>query len=174
MEPSTVLELAGPDDADAVTALRDAAARWQLDRGISQWMPGQLPPALLDRQIRAREFFVLRVDGLVVAAVRIAWSDAPIWTDEEAETAGYIHTLVTVQPGRGRGAEVLTWAEGEIGRRGRSRARLDCVASNRRLRAYYRARGYTEVGVFNSDSRFPPLQRFEKYLPHRSPGPGGQ
>ncbi|MFE9454326.1 tyrosine-protein phosphatase [Streptomyces sp. NPDC006739] len=62
--------------------------------------------------------------------------------------AGYIHRLMTTPhtapPGTGR--RMLREAESRIAATGRPYARLDCLAANPRLRAYYESAGYRVVG----------------------------
>jgi hypothetical protein len=46
----------------------------------------------------------------------------------------------------GLGAAILAWAADAARRHGRTALRLDCVASNDRLRAYYEAAGFVHRG----------------------------
>ncbi|MFC4564859.1 GNAT family N-acetyltransferase [Nocardiopsis mangrovi] len=159
---------ADPADAPALAALRDQAARWQLDRGIEQWRPGEVPAAAFADQARAGELFVLRDPAGLVGAVRVVWADPGIWGDPAAVgPAGYVHGLMVARShtGRGIGAGLLDWAERRVRAAGRDTVRLDCVAGNRPLRRYYRDRGYREVGR----ATFPggellPCTLFEKAL----------
>lgn len=38
-----MFEPAAVDDAEALVALRDGIARWLLERGVDQWLPGEFP-----------------------------------------------------------------------------------------------------------------------------------
>lgn len=49
-------------------------------------------------------------------------------------------------PVAGVGAQLLDWAAEETIRQGRHFLRLDCVATNRRLRSYYEAAGFQARG----------------------------
>ena len=60
--------------------------------------------------------------GDIAATLTLDWSD-PVWSGIPGP-AGYLHTLA----------------------RGRSALRLDCLASNGRLRAYYEAAGFVHCG----------------------------
>ena len=51
-----------------------------------------------------------------------------------------------VVAGRGDGEAILAWAADTARRHGRHALRLDCVAANRRLRAYYEASGFVHRG----------------------------
>lgn len=47
------LEPASAPDAVPLCRLREAAARWQLQRGIQRWQPGDIPVATFRSQIKA-------------------------------------------------------------------------------------------------------------------------
>lgn len=159
------LEPARVEDAEDLVALRDACARWQQARGVRQWTPGEVPVDVVRDQVRAGEWFLHRVDGGVRAAIRRLWSDPLVWPD--LLPAGYLHGFMVdrAHAGAGLGGSVLRWAEDHVRASGRDVVRLDCVATNHVLRAYYRARGYAERGVAD---RTPtgqlPCTRFEKRL----------
>jgi ribosomal protein S18 acetylase RimI-like enzyme len=155
------LEAALPYDAAAVVALRDAAARWQRERGIRQWEVGEVTPEQVRRQIERGEWHVVREPATssvpaefpvklrveVRAAVRVVTADPDVWGTRD-DDAWYVHGLVVDrrQTGRALGARVLRRVEQDAWSRGRTAVRLDCVASNERLRRYYREQGYREVG----------------------------
>jgi protein-tyrosine phosphatase len=159
LEPGTVA------DAAAVVRLRDAAAEWLLSRGIEQWRPGEASEAGVVARAGAGELFVVRDRDEVVAAVVIVSSDPEIWGARPGD-AGYVHTLVIDRrrAGHGLGRRVLARAEAHIAGRGATYARLDCVAGNDRLTAYYGDAGYTEVGRRTFDRSWPPVALFEKRL----------
>ena len=136
---------ARPADAEELYRLREEAAAWQVDRG---------------------EWWVCPSDrGGISAAVRVVDADPAIWGD--TADSGFIHGLVVARDAIGGqlGSRVRTWAEELIGDAGHHWARLDCVATNERLRSYYRAQGYVECGVdFGPAARWHPVIRFEKRL----------
>ncbi|WP_072803949.1 GNAT family N-acetyltransferase [Rhodococcoides yunnanense] len=141
---------ATPDDAAAILALRHTAEDWLADRGIDQWRPREVPLSVIESQVAAGEFVVARLrptDTPLVAAMRLIWSDEPIWLEENA-FAGYVHHLVVDRShsGRGIGRELLDWAERTTHDAGASVLRLDCVETNPQLRAYYARLGFREVG----------------------------
>jgi hypothetical protein len=79
----------------------------------------------------------------VVGTLVLDWSD-PLWPDDA--TAGYLHRLAVRRQAAGLGSDLLMWAVQEVVRRDRLFLRLDCVASNRRLRGYYEAAGFEHRG----------------------------
>ncbi len=75
---------------------------------------------------------------------------------EVPPAAGYLYGLAVHPRARGRtvGAKLLAWAEEHVRQQERIYLRLNCVASNAKLRRYYEARGYHLHGLastFNLD-----------------------
>lgn len=161
-------ELARPSDAEALLALREAAAQWMLQRGLTQWAPGELQLGSFQEQIAQAEWYVIRTEkGSVCAGLRLPWSDEVTWSHDQP-VAGYVHGLVIARTsvGEGIGSELLMWAGRKTFARGRRLLRLDCVESNLGLRRYYREQGFREVGRrdFNSD-HWHAVTLFERALP---------
>jgi GNAT superfamily N-acetyltransferase len=144
--PVISMRLARPADAEELYRLREDAAAWQVDRG--EWW---VSPS---------------GRGRISAAVRVVDADPAIWGD--TADSGFIHGLVVARDAIGEqlGSRVLTWAEEMIGDAGHHWARLDCVATNERLRSYYRAHGCVECGhaEVGPAARWHPVMRFEKLL----------
>lgn len=176
--PRALLTLAAPHsplhvepaldhDVEEHLEIRDLAARWQQAGGLDQWVPGELTPHALRRQIDKGGVQVVRDGERVAASIRLTSSDPEIWGDD-AHSAGYIHGLMTRARGTGLGSRLLRWAEHRMIDNGRSLSRLDCVASNAKLREFYRGQGYTEVGSHTfADPRWSPVTTFEKALSGR-------
>nr|WP_202501224.1 GNAT family N-acetyltransferase [Streptomyces sp. SID5785] len=138
----------GSDLAELVR-LRDAAARWMHARGITgQWQPGELGADHFRRVMEHGEVWLARTpDGRVAGAWELWWGDEDAWGPQDTP-AGYVHRLMTdriaAPPGTGR--ELLRAAERRVAGTGRSLVRLDCLAGNGPLNAYYAAAGYRAVG----------------------------
>ena len=134
-------------DAVALVRLRDSAALWQLARGIDQWKPGEKDEAHFLRRVREGEVWLAYADETLAGACELWWNDPAAWGPRPPD-AGYVHRLMTTPhtapPGTGR--RLLAQAESRITATGRPYARLDCLATNPRLRAYYESAGYTVVG----------------------------
>ncbi|MFC9915586.1 GNAT family N-acetyltransferase [Streptomyces sp. NPDC059862] len=145
--PELTYRQATEADAPILVRLRDSAAIWQLARGITQWQPGEKDEAHFRRRMAEGEVWLAHADGHLVGAWELWWDDPAAWGPRPPE-AGYIHRLMTTPhtapPATGRA--MLTQAESRITATGRQLARLDCLASNPRLRAYYEAAGYRVVG----------------------------
>lgn len=151
--------------------MRDVAARWLLTRGIEQWEPGELDPAVVRAQIAAGEWSVVRRDDDgIAAALRLLWDDPFVWGDQPP-VAGYVHGLVVDrQHGRGFGRAALDWAGEQVHSQGRRLLRLDCQEHNAQLRAHYGRLGFTEAGRSESeDPRWRPVVRLERAVALASP-----
>jgi hypothetical protein len=55
----------------------------------------------------------------------------------------YLHRMAVRRRAAGLGAAILAWAADVARGQGRDALRLDCVASNKGLRGYYEAAGFT-------------------------------
>jgi GNAT superfamily N-acetyltransferase len=131
--------VASIDQAGEVLSVLDEAAGWLRDRGIAQW-PARFEPSWVEDAIRRGETWLVETDGSVEATVTLDWSD-PVWADAEG-SAGYVHRMAVRRQGAGLGRVILDWAAEVARHRGCGALRLDCVASNGRLRAYYEAAGF--------------------------------
>ena len=143
--------------------LRDDAATWLLALGIVQWAVGEISVADVRAAISRGEVQVLRHSGVVVATVTVTGSDEVVWAVGDNVVARYVHRLVVARGHPGLGAAVLAEVEVRSAGEGAAVVRLDCVESNVRLRQWYAARGYHEVGrVVPTESGWHPSTLFEK------------
>ena len=140
------------DDVEPILALRHGAAQWLTARGLDHWSAGEIPPRAIEQQITDHEVFVLRRGDDLAGTVTLRWEDPLVW-GEHATPAGYIHNLIIDRAfaRNGLGRRLLQWAEDRVASSGRSLARLDCAATNRRLRDLYESAGYHCLG----DKEFP-------------------
>ncbi|GAA4888602.1 GNAT family N-acetyltransferase [Streptomyces coeruleoprunus] len=140
--------LAGDADLATLVRLRDDAARWMLANGITgQWQPGQLDEDHFRRAMAGGEVWLAEADGRVAGAWELWWEDEDAW-GPQPPVAGYVHRLMVdrtcARPGTGR--LLLRAAERRVAEAGRMLVRLDCLAGNARLNAYYRNAGYRVAG----------------------------
>ncbi|MYT34412.1 GNAT family N-acetyltransferase [Streptomyces sp. SID8354] len=135
------------DDLTVLVGLYDAAARWMVERGIDQWKPGGKDEEHFRLRIKEGEVWLAQAAGRIVGGFELWWEDEPAW-GRQPPTAGYVHRLMVDRScaPAGTGRALLAHAEQRIAESGRPWARLDCVAGNPRLRAYYEGAGYTVVG----------------------------
>jgi GNAT superfamily N-acetyltransferase len=137
--------VAAPDQAGDVLRVLDEAAAWLRARGIEQW-PARFEFSWVRGSLMRGETWLVEVDGLVSATVTLDWSDA-VWAGIPGDAA-YLHRMAVRRRSSGLGRVILAWAAGVAREHGRQALRLDCVASNERLRAYYEAAGF----VFRGDA----------------------
>jgi GNAT superfamily N-acetyltransferase len=137
--------VAVPDQVDDVLRVLDEAAGWLQARGVEQW-PARFESSWVLGSIDRGETWLVEVDELVSATVTLDWSDA-VWAGVPGNAA-YLHRMAVRRRAAGLGAVILAWAAGVAREHGREALRLDCVASNERLRAYYEAAGF----VFRGDA----------------------
>jgi protein-tyrosine phosphatase len=155
LEPALAFRRADEADLPLLVGLRDAAARWQLARGIDQWHPGELGEDHFRARLADGEVWIatLGPGGPVAGAWELWWQDPSAWGTREG-AAGYVHRLMTARdtapPGTGR--RMLAEAERRIAEAGLPLCRLDCLADNAALRTYYQAAGYEIVGEQSAKS----------------------
>jgi hypothetical protein len=135
---------ARPDEIDVVLAVLAEAAGWLRGRGIEQW-PDRFPADWVMPAIDRGETWLAEVDGEFFGTLVVQWDDPIFWAGYQA-AAGYLHRLAVCRPGTRQGAVLLHWAEQHAADHGKAFLRLDCVASNARLRTYYERAGYEHVG----------------------------
>ena len=135
--------MAGPGQLADVLLVLDEAAAWLQGRGIAQWPP-RFEPSWVEEAIGRGETWLVKAGGTVSATVTLDLAD-PVW-DGIAGSALYVHRMAVRRHAAGLGAAVLGWAARVARERGREALRLDCVAANTGLRAYYERAGFAHRG----------------------------
>jgi GNAT superfamily N-acetyltransferase len=107
--------------------------------------PVPFPRATVQASLARRETYVVCRSDAVIGTVALCWDD-PVW-EEQLPNSGYVHRLAALRhaSGEGLGATMLAWADRQIADAGRTWLRLDCPASNRRLRTYSEHLGFRPV-----------------------------
>lgn len=143
---------AQPADLPVILEILGEAARWLAECQIQQWSYPP-PPSFANfmrGQIEQGNVFLARLaaDESAIGTLRLAWQDADLWHDSAGLEAGYVHSLA-IRPhlhGQRLGQTLLDWAKAQVRHRGRRYLRLDCVATNQRLRQYYTQLGFRPCG----------------------------
>jgi GNAT superfamily N-acetyltransferase len=138
------LRTARADEIDVVLDVLADAAAWLRARGIDQW-PDRFERGWVMPAIEQGETWLAERGGDVVGTLVVQWEDPMFWAGYPND-AGYLHRLAVRRRGTGLGAELLGWAERHAAEAGKLFLRLDCVAWNEPLRAYYERVGYEHVG----------------------------
>ena len=94
--------------------------------------------------IEAGETWLAAIDSQDIGCLVAQWNDPLFWNGYPSD-AGYLHRLAVRRHGDGLGARLLLWAEDHAAAAGKTYLRLDCVASNESLRAYYERVAYQYV-----------------------------
>jgi GNAT superfamily N-acetyltransferase len=136
-------ERATSKQAPEVLGVLDEAAAWLRARGVRQW-PARFEMTWILDAIARGETWLAMVGDRISGTITLDWSD-PMWSDF-AGTAGYVHRMAVCRRAAGLGAAMLDWAAESARQRGCTALRLDCVASNHRLRAYYESAGFVHCG----------------------------
>ena len=140
-----------------LAVLADAAA-WLRERGVEQW-PDRFPTEWVMPAIEAGETWLAEYDGQIAGTLVVQWADPLFWAGYPND-AGYLHRLAVRRHGDGLGSRLLRWAERHAAAAGKVYLRLDCVASNESLRAYYERAAYQHVGNVTVDEYI--QSRYEK------------
>jgi GNAT superfamily N-acetyltransferase len=152
-------------DRDAVLALIEAASGWMRQRGIENPWPTPFPVAIVEAGLTRREIYLVRgSDDRPIATFTLQDEDPEFWGEGNPPSI-YLHRFVVDRDlaGRGLGSELLEWAAAEGQRRGAKFLRLDCLATNRRICAYYERAGFSPMGIV--PVRGWPCQRFQRPIP---------
>lgn len=143
------------DDAEALRALYLEAVEWiQEAKGIRQWNSDMFSPTHVEQLFREQDVYVAELDGRLAGAFSINWDkEEGIWGTLFHADAGYVHRLAVARDrkGLGIGRLLLLHAERLISHKGRSWLRLDCMADNPSLNAYYSRLGLQYRGRFDGE-----------------------
>jgi GNAT superfamily N-acetyltransferase len=140
------LRLAIIDDLDLVSAILEEARAWLAGQGIDQWTR-PFDAAWLTPKIEAHELFIVERNAEPAGVFRLLWEDRVFWGDRDRGESAYIHSFAIRRShaGTGLGGQILTAIAHLARDRNRVNLRLDCVASNHRLIAYYQSHAFTPV-----------------------------
>jgi GNAT superfamily N-acetyltransferase len=146
------------DEIEVVLAVLADAAAWLRARGVEQW-PDLFPTEWVTPAIQAGETWLAEANGEAVGTLVVQWDDPLFWAGYPSD-AGYLHRLAVRLHGEGLGGRLLRWAEHHAAGAGKPYLRLDCVATNEWLRAYYERAAYEHVGDVTVDEYV--QSRYEK------------
>ena len=140
---------ASESDAPQVLALIRDRIQWMRETGLRQWDAvdywGFFPESYFFQAIADQRLYVVEETGggRVVCAGVLSFQD-PDWTD--GVPAVYLHNFAGARDAPGAGGFFLERGEDYTRAHGRTRFRLDCMESNKKLNQYYERRGFRAVG----------------------------
>jgi protein-tyrosine phosphatase len=140
--------LAAASDLATVVALDEESAVWLRARGFD---PGEPPRPLADiyrERLASGEVYLAWLGAEPVGMLTLQTTDHRVWP-EAAPDALYVHGLMVSRRHIGEriGLRLLDWASAQVVAAGRAYLRLDCLAKNPVLRAYYERAGFTYRGT---------------------------
>ena len=137
--------VAAPGQVDEVLAVLDEASAWLQERGVEQW-PSRFEPSWVEGAVSRGETWLALAGGTVSGTVTLARLPTLYGTACPAPPP----CTFTGWPcaARHRASARSSWDGRPASQRqqGREALRLDCVAANGRLRAYYEAAGFVHRG----------------------------
>ena len=145
--PDLAFRQARPADLPQIVSVLSEAAQWAKSRGVARWWSVPFPEEWVRRGIDRGEVIIVEQGARFVGTLTLRREDEMMW-GEQPPVAGYVHRIAIRREfaGQGLGGCILDWAEAEVRRWGRSKLRLDVLATNESLLRYYRSRGFREVG----------------------------
>jgi ribosomal protein S18 acetylase RimI-like enzyme len=135
------------EDVPQIRELFAAAIEYQKQKFDNHWHG--LNEAGLITEIGEQLHWKIMEGDRIAAFFSIAFTDALIWDERDADPAIYLHRIVTNAAFRGRGYvnAITGWAEAYGRDAGKVFVRLDTDRNNIRLNAYYQQCGYTFCGI---------------------------
>ncbi|MCE5168618.1 GNAT family N-acetyltransferase [Paenibacillus profundus] len=149
---------ATPEDTSAVMSLLVQTAEWLRSKGSSQWsglLEGE-DTHNMTGAIANGDVFVFKqgdqIAGVIMMLQQPSEWDCSLWGEEGHESSIYLHRLAIhrAYSGRRLGAAMMRWVDQGISFAGKDRLRLDCIASNDALNAFYQSIGYEYKGSHSS------------------------
>ncbi|KAF9968877.1 hypothetical protein BGZ70_000021 [Mortierella alpina] len=156
---------AKPEELDIFIDILERAAEWMVANGHNQWIPGSFVAPKTRAHIQhtislGNAFFIVKTNNdnhaaaaasseTIIGTFTLNYTDPfdeMLWKDlvDDWTDAVYLHRLVVEREykGYGLGPKALVFAEQEGLKRGKHYLRLDCMADNKLLKAYYREKAH--------------------------------
>ena len=141
------------EEATAVQQILLENGRWMLSQGIDQW-PIEWLDSIADEisaSVTDGNFWCFESGDEIVAVVEMHPGPEQLW-GLDAELSLYVHKLAIrrAHASRSLSSKLLRCVIGRAREEQRRCVRLDCVASNKRLRSYYADQGFRFVRTENN------------------------
>lgn len=159
-----MMKQATKSEAAEIIQLLVDTAKWFQDNGSSQWAPllKGFDSHHTEEAIQRGDVFVCKKEedlaGMVMLLQNPSEWDIGLWGNLaiENDDALYLHrlTINRAYADDQLGSEILNWCQQSIRFENKNRIRLDCLAENEFLNAFYRRAGYTYFGEKDGYSLF--------------------
>jgi GNAT superfamily N-acetyltransferase len=139
---------AGDGDLGLVAGVLEEAALWLESRGIPAW-PVPFPVDWIRAGMEVGTCYLAWEGTTAVGTFTLQRTDPTFWgerTDEGPGRAMYLHRLAIRRSHKGLGHDLLELAEELTRQSGAAFLRLDCLATDPVIRAYYEAAGFEHRG----------------------------
>lgn len=155
---------ARPADTDALTVIYDDVVEWQKARGMPPGLPPMPMREIVARRIARGVIYLASLDGAPAGTITLETDDREVWPEAVTDDALYVHGLAVPRSFAGKeiGLAMLAWAERVAASEDKTYVRLDCMADNPALRAYYVRAGFADSGERALPRRI--AARYEKRL----------
>jgi len=148
-------------DLDAVLTLRREAEQWLAENDIRQWTPDydDYAVGVLTDWVDSGAAWVVEDAGMIVGTAsvhRLPDLDFWGWADPmDRIDALYLGKMIVARShaGRGVGSAVMNWASQRAAAAGLTWLRIDVRRDNRKLHAYYEARGFQHLRTWHAAGR---------------------
>ena len=148
-------------DLPLIRELFSAAIQYQKLKFGKHWHG--MNEILVEEEIRERLHWKILDEDQIGAFFSIAYTDALVWDEKDADPAIYLHRIVTNPAFRGKSyvRHITAWAESHGRDAGKLFVRLDTDRENVKLNAYYQECGYVFCGIkkFDDDDNNPLIPR---------------
>lgn len=140
-------------ELDTVLLLLKQAAVGLQEKNIDQWSIWLNPDATkvnwIKEGLEAGEFYFVETGNNKIAGMfRLMEQDELYWGKQEVP-ARYVHSLIVTPAFKGSntGKSIMAVIEQQVIAEGIYLLRLDCIASNPKLCAYYESMGFVKKGI---------------------------
>lgn len=138
-------------DLDEIFRLYDLAIEFQKTVFNKSWLPFERK--FIEREIAEKRNWKIVIDDEIACIYSIAFEDALIWKEKNADAAIYIHRITTNPDFRGRKfvPKIVEWAREYAKSIGKDFVRMDTWGDNQKLIDYYTACGFEFLGIVTPD-----------------------
>ncbi|WIV20322.1 GNAT family N-acetyltransferase [Paenibacillus polygoni] len=151
---SIVIRSASLSEAPIILNLWQNSAKWLNSKGIYQWRPEFFNvDQVIEFLTNGSDVYIAELNSEAVGTYIITWSDPYIWGELDNNDSGYIHRFAVNRDyiGKKIGYTLLKTAEQQIKTKGKTFVRLDCMAANNKLNAYYQDYGFNYIRTINGE-----------------------